>query len=88
MDNVFFEKVRYPSKSAANYYVNRFCISCGKYLWKTPVDNSVEIVEKSRFSTGISVFWKILNLLRKCIYRCIILVFGSQITGYVTDRYP
>ena len=37
-------------------YVNKFCISCGEGLWKTPVENPVEIVEKSRFSTGNSGF--------------------------------
>lgn len=43
-------------------YVNRLYCICGRRLWKTPVDKSVEIVEKSWFSTGISWFWKLQDL--------------------------
>ena len=43
-------------------YVNLLYCICGRRLWKTPVDKSVEIVEKSWFSTGISWFWKLQDL--------------------------
>ena len=50
------KKVGLLSKYLLFGYVNQVTRFCGKYLWRTPVDNSVEIVEKSWFSTGIPVF--------------------------------
>jgi len=37
-------------------YVNPQFSNCRKVLWISPVDKSVETVEKSRFSTAISWF--------------------------------
>lgn len=53
------EKVGKLSKSALKNYVNSKWISTGYPLWKTPVDKSVEIVEKFGFSTSISEIWVI-----------------------------
>ena len=50
------KKVGVLSKSLFFNYVNLPEEGCGKALWKTPVENSVEIVEKYRFSTAISGF--------------------------------
>ncbi len=41
------------SKSALNNYVNLIFPFVENPLWKTLVDNPVDIVEKSWFSTGI-----------------------------------
>ena len=50
------EKVRKLSKTAAKIMSTPKWISTGYPLWKTPVDKSVEIVEKFGFSTGITGF--------------------------------
>ena len=45
------EKVYILSKGVQKHYVNTFCILSTFELWKTPVEKSVENVEKFRFST-------------------------------------
>ena len=55
------KKVGNLSKPVANSYVNLKWIFSDLSLWKRPVDKSVEIVEKFRFSTGKPLFFKIGN---------------------------
>lgn len=40
------------SKNVKNNYVNLSISKTGTSLWRRPVENSVENVEKFRFSTG------------------------------------
>ena len=54
VENEPVKKVGVLSNVAIFYYVNSKDAVCGKPLWKTPVENSVETVEKLWFSTGIS----------------------------------
>lgn len=54
------------SYSVENTYVNLFFSTIHRSLWMSPVDKSVEIVEKFRFSTILPEFYTPVD---KCFFR-------------------
>jgi len=88
VDFFTYGKVGNLSKSAANHYVNQKWIFSTSFLWKAPVEKSVEIVEKFGFSTGKPEFSQIAPLSKPCITKCIILSIIQQKTCYVTTDTP
>ena len=70
MENLPVKKVGVLSKNLLFDYVNQWYDNCGKPLWITPVEKSVEIVEKSRFSTGISWFSQLPDRAKNSSFRC------------------
>ena len=80
------EKMGNPAKSVAGLLCEpKMNIHNPHPLWITPVEKSVENVENSELSTGISFLWKFTPACGKgCIYRCILLPEVAQTVCYVT----